>query len=1188
MFSVLSEFIDNKFVAGNEDKELIKVNMRVSKSKFYDPEAFKNANFNYIIDKLNRNELTTDPSNNLQVIKAYNVIYNDGDWTFPRDFDNTKYGEQAEALMSLYTEQWIEELQLNNFNDFYTFQFIPTTFPNRKGGFHSFIYVSENVTIEKRLEMYNSIKRKLIDSDDFNALIPMFTFERGADPETAIRSNTFYEKLFDPSPLKSCQCLIPFAQKDATSRRYKLVDTTFNTSDVPYYFVIPVQHKEYMEINNEEITTNETKVYDDNNEELDDLLNKIKQDNKESFGDLGRVGKITAKFMLSLRYLSPNHVFWTKLADHDTKLKQITRDLIGFILINYFIEKNGRQPKNDRGQFFEAIARILHPLLRMTTINNNDTTTERDKFASLYHNIRDYYSKYTDLKNNDEDGLYSDRNVAFWKMYVGLSARKKKELELDERDALNSIKYYFQKYFGNWFKFLTETLLAGMTDEIRPFKEVFSSLEDARENVVFDDVMREQPNVNNKANLDDSFYIKTLRCWCRMFIIEGIYDTKSIQETIRSILSAFCRYYIWYSKPIQGNARIFIYNIRQTKSLCQYPYNQWITDSQDGDLLKDWIKTLYLAIIKPELLTINLPSGIKPILENLRIAELVDGGCWERMIKPLNNFDKDMDTAYKNIISSFAQERFDPPEELNTVSSPWFPMRNGLLRFLNNGEVRMSYNNHNHFMCAYTNVVWDDNYNYDCEEYKRVKLMWEQIFPDKKERDYNLSLFASSLNGEILKDALVIQVGNGADGKTVSNNAIMCMLGSEGLNAFARLEENGKSNFVLNPAGLGTTMKTEALLTSNASGHDSGREIMLNNKRFCTVQEPDTRVSNNKLNCSKVKEILSGTTITAREIHKKAECFQPNAVLTMQTNIPPGYTEDTEGLRRRVCVVYYRSQFVSELQRGERYKNLEFQFKAEPELSRKLESDPKYWQAIFYSLLPYAKDLAKRRILSLSNIPRPKTISRETMASFIKSNGIVGWLLNNVSEYPGHVMTVEDLRARIEEADRQSINARDGSLFDLPPKSTMSAKNDAIYKQINQTYLGRIYKLRKDKYRIKKRTDNDYTPDVKPEDINENESIPEMKIDERDDWIISNYFEPKAVKNFNSSKNNKFLDLFIVGVRFSSEIPEDDDEDKDSTGLNTDDENNETETNETETTDTNETNETDEVGGVSDAGEFVD
>ena len=753
ILSALVEFIDNNAVGEDEDKELIKVNTRFTPAKYYDADEIKMAVFNYIINKEKIGDCLTDVKNNFQFIKAMNVLYIDADWTFPRKLNESRYEMMTIELMSLVLDKWIDELELNNFDDhdYYYFEFIPNEFPQYKGGFHCYIYINQNITIEQRQEMYNNVKRKITHDENYVKLYEMFQFAPGEDPKEAMISETFYNKLFDKQPLMSCQVLFPYAQKDSGSRKYKLIDKTFDSSRPPDFFVIPIQHKEYMNIHDEQIITNETKVYDDNNDELDEMLNKLKQNNKIEFKILGRVGIMTANFMTSLRYLSKNHTFWKRLADHDQKLKYIIRDVIGFILVNYFIEHRGDAPDNTNGAFYEAITRIMLPLLKMTTINNNEKT-ERDKFGSLYRNIRDYYSKYTDfaVHDNGKNSLYCVSHQAFWREYLAMSQRERAALAPEDFAKLTRIKYIFQKCYSNWFRFLTETLLAGMTDEIRPFKEVKFEMDDPRDGVVFDEVMKEQPSVNNRARIEDTFYIKTIRLWCRMFIVEEIYNTKSIQEAIRSILTALCRYFIWYSKSQTGNIRLYLYNIRQTKSLCSYPYNQWLLDSKDGDLLKDWIKTIYLTFLKPELLTINLSQGIKPILDNLKVAGIVDNVALERNIKPLNNFDKDMETSYKNIISSFAQEYNNPPKELNPVSAPWFPMRNGLLEFVDDGNVRFHDENYTRFMNVYTNIIYDEKYDYNSDEFKKIQTMWEQIFPIKEERDYCLSIFVFSFWGDVV------------------------------------------------------------------------------------------------------------------------------------------------------------------------------------------------------------------------------------------------------------------------------------------------------------------------------------------------------------------------------------------------------------------------------------------------------
>lgn len=1134
----LTNFIDEKCVPEDEDKELIKINTRYTKAKYYDSEELKFAVFNYIINKERADDDLTDINNNFQVIKAMNVLYHDGDWIWRNGINSARYDSLATELMDLYMNSWCDELRANNFDNNYYFEFIPNEYPNKKGGFHVFIYVDRNVSVEKRIEMYNNVKNKLIHSDEFIKCAEMFQFAPKEDPEQAIQSNTFYEKLFDPQPLKSCQCLIPFAQKDHSSRRYKLIDKSFDSSNVPDYFVIPIQHRQYeVSIEDSIGTVNETKIYDDGNEDLDEMLNKLKQTEKFEFKDLGRVGKITAEFMLSLRYLSKKHMFWQKLKEHDTKLKKITRDLIGFILVNHFIEKRGDAPKNDRGQFYESIARILHPLLKLTVINTNENT-ERDKFSSLYNNIKNYYDKYTDVscdpQHNNNGGLFSNTHAAFWREYLTMSPREKHALDPESFKKLTTIKYYFQKYYSNWFRFLKEMLLDGMTDEIRPFEETSVLTDDPREGVVFDQVMKEQPSVNNKARIEDSFYIKTFRKWCRMFIVEEVYNTKSIQEAIRSILTAFCRYYIWYSKNQAGNERLYVYNIRQTKMLLSYPYNQWLLDGKDGDLLKDWIKTMYLTFLKPELLTINIAVSIKPILDNLKVAEIVDNVALERNIKPLGDFDKGMDNAYKNIISSFATEHNDPPKELNPVSSSWFPMRNGLLEFVENGEVHFHVNNLSRFMNAYTNIIWDEKYNYNCDEFKKVQTMWEQIFPIKEERDYCLAVFASSMNGMILKDVLIIQYGEGGDGKTVSNNAIMGMLGCDGFTSFSNIEENGKNNYVENPSGLATTMKTETILVSQKSNHDEGGIVMMKNKRFCTVQEPDPNLSNGYLNCSRIKEILSGTTVTARQIYKAAESFTPNSVLTLQTNVLLGYSEDTDAIRRRITVVPYRSKFTTQIQ-GDKYDTLKYKFAADPQLSLNLVQNPKYWQALFYSLLPYAKQLTKQRVKALSDIVRPRSIINETNKSFMRSNGLVGWLATNVKESPGHIICVSRFRKVIEDANTNEIICKRGPI--LNGKKPHEKANE-IFAQIGQTYMGRVYRLKSKYYNESRSALKDNTIDEQTiNDSVERDGKTKMEVQNE---IIRNWFKPNAINNLSFSRLMEKNDLFIVGYQFASEMSEED------------------------------------------------
>ena len=546
--------------------------------------------------------------------------------------------------------------------------------------------------------------------------------------------------------------------------------------------------------------------------------------------------------------------------------------------------------------------------------------------------------------------------------------------------------------------------------------------------------------------------------------------------------------------------------------MSKYPYNQWLLDKQDGECLKTWIKSIYLLVIKPELLTINKIVGLIPFLENLQNAGLIDGGLCTKMIKPLSNFDQDMEKMYKNILSAFAQERWDPPKELDPVSSPFFPMRNGLLEFLENGDTKMHYDNHSRFMTVYTNIIWCDEYDYGCNEFKVVKTMWEQIFPIKEERDYSLSIFASSLTGMILKDMLIIMYGTGGDGKTVSNNAMLSMLGSDGITSHTPIEENGKREYAENPCGMGTTMKTETILVSNKSNHDSGGIVQLMNKRFCTVQEPDPNLSGGKLNCARIKEILSGSTITAREIYQKAEAFAPNTIITLQTNILLGYSEDTDAIRRRISVITFRSKFTTAINE-DKFDTLEYKFQANPQLSQELVNNPKYWQALFYSLLPYTKQLIKNRIKAMSDIKRPASIEKATIDSFKQSNGLVGWLNKNVMEAPGHVIRVPELVHIIIEAHNAEKTTNGGLLS----SNKMKERVQEIHSQLIGTYMGKIYKVRDEFYNVR-RTDLKAGFSVVCEEGDTNERI------------IEKYFEQYAVNTLERAALPSKEDLYIIGI----------------------------------------------------------
>ena len=1267
----LYKFIDNNSIPNDENTELIELNTRRGMDKFMSEENFTAAYIKYIKNKYTTNagnELLTDKLNNLQAMRAFNVLYLDGDMTFKDSVDKLEYSNISIQMANNLLDYWCSELIDYHFDNYYYFIFIPNEFPKNKGGFHIFIFCNKIVPNELRLNMYNNIKLSMCEQEYqlyCNSI-------NGIENQNDFKTN--YEKIFDFGPLKTATLLLPFAQKDRSARTYKLYSTTFNYDTPQSWFVIPTVHrlreslndgnggnilesnvstlngnvrdlrmdrlnkeKQQQSNNNEKtkskkvtnansqkpitmkqksinanvnvdenvnanidenenvdginnvnvnsVNAEEEDIGDidnetwfnsssiassDNNEEeeqadnsplsllltakrfkdltdinteastrpiipeskiapsvsiesieeINETINLLMQDiDKQSystFDNLGTVGRVVAEFMSSLIYLSPKHIFWNKLANNNERLSLIISPLIKFIYTNCFIENQGYLPDNKNNIFVHSLTKIMLPLLKMTTRNCNEKT-QRDTYASCYSHINTYFNTYARIQD------FTTEIQSFWKEYCNLNEKDKKKLSPEGIKLLNKTKLLFQKMIKPWITFIKDIIIAGMTDEIRPFKQRLIETDDPRRDVTFQSVMPKQASVNNNAAIEESFYTKTLRCWCTMFLYVETYSNTVLTESIRSILTAFSRYFIWYNKSISGNASLYIYNIKQTNMLSKYPYNQWLLDTCDGDCLRTWIKSLYLQFIKPELVTENKEFGIVPMLKNLGRAQLIEQTC-VKQIKPFANFDQDMEKMYKNIISAFAQEHWDPPKEFDVASSNFFPMRNGILEFLDDGSVQMHYNNHSRFMNAYTNIIWSDNYNTDCTEFKKIQNMWREIFPDQEERDYSLKLFSSTLTGAILKDMFIIPYGTGGDGKTMSQTALLCVLGAEGLNSKVPIEEDGKIEYVENPNGLGTTMKTETVLVSNKSNHDSGGISQLKDKRFCTVQEPDPNLSGGKLNCARIKEILSGAPLTAREIYKKAEAFTPNCLITLQTNLLLAYTEDTDAIRRRVTVIPYRSKFTTEINKDKMTK-LQYKFKADPQLGRDLVNNASYWQALFYTLLPYTRDLIRSSIKALSDIKRPNSIIKATNESFAHSNGLVGWINNKITRREGHALCITDLVSLILE-DHNMERTKNGGILS---SNNARERQIEIWSQLMGTFMGRIYKL-KDCFYNKRKTD--FKPGFSRITITE---------DDTDDTLIEKYFDEFAVNSLERSDLPNKDDMYIVGFAIKSNQDEGDD-----------------------------------------------
>lgn len=1140
---------------GDGVKPLIDLNSTWGPATYYDPDAFNTFYINLMCEKMKANSLVTDKFNHWQVNSAANVIYLDGDWHFKPNIKSSEYEEICLELATEYMSVWVDEVEGHNLTVNYQLVFLPETYPNAKGGFHCFIYTDEPVTVQVRQDIYKNIKTTFVDvlEETYKDYI-----ERKKNTDTFV---SMYESLFDTGPLYSLQALLPFAEKVNASRHYKLVSHDgFDPLDPPTTFILPVVPKSSkyndigedvdIEINIDVMLTAEAQKID-----IDPIFEKIfranEQERKKKQVVLGKVGKLTLDFVWRLIYLNNEHFLWKNLADNAFKTRFLNT-LINFVYANYFIEKRGKHMADSEKQdFISSIIYAVLPLMRRT-LKTIGEDTKRATWESLKGHVEWFLTRALS-GNNKTDPIFDEDQRRFWDGYCNMSLKEKKKMPVEDIQKLEGIKQRYQNIVSAWTKFITDIVMHGITDEIVPFKEIDKDNFDpanfnAREGVTFDEVLPRQPNVDKTiVTIDESFYVETMRIWTLMFMFVEYYNSNSITETIRSIISTFTRYYIWTQKEINGTNSIYIYNIHQTQMLTAFPYNQWIVDV-DGESVKAWIKTIYLQFIKKELQTINKCRRLMPFLSNLSNAGIPISDAIGINVKPLPNFDSDMDRVYKNILSAFTQERYAPPRELSICNDPYFPMRNGLLEFRANGSVVFHRDNHDKFINAHTNVEWVDDY-YDLltaipvytktadgkdgapatprdhmiveiqSAYEAVNNMLKQIYPYDDEREYAMKIYSSVLHGIGQRDQFVIQYGTGGDGKTTMNNLVNSMLGVEGSTGSIQIQENGKTVYIQNPRGLATSMKTETVLVSKANGHDEGGIIQLKDKRFCSVQEPDPALSGGKLNCARIKDMTGGTQVTGRKIYKGAEAFVPNCLITLQTNFIPGYSEDSDATRRRLVVMPFRSKFCTKVN-SDRLRNLEFCHWANPMLNHMLTTNPRYWQAFFYILLPFAQSTIRDSQLPLSNIERPVSIIEATNDSFSRSNGIVGWINKNIYKCAGHLIQISELVGIIIQEHSNTVKLNGGLLLS---KGRCSQMNE-VYQQLGSTYTGSIFRL-KDCCYIEGHTD------IQDEYKGMNNVMMDAVFEAGygNEEIIAKYFYRHAVENMERSCLVDKSDLYIIG-----------------------------------------------------------
>ena len=835
-------------------------------------------------------------------------------------------------------------------------------------------------------------------------------------------------------------------------------------------------------------------------------------------------GEIWENFVLKRRIINDKDINNLRKSELDTKYNNIISDEVDKLHLEY------EQKKTEKINQYRDSIEMLKKIEMEFKKNKYSKHQEGELQSAKNEFIEDLMEKYERKVNIDLNKLMNKDIKAIKKENED---KKKEELKfpiaedvieqekhlVNEEFIIESIKNNIRECFASWNTFVEKIIMYGIKDEIKPFGKGLDP-KIPRNDTGFEDVMT--PLVNDYDDLNDparEFYVNTIRKWSMMFMYVTLYNSLSLNEAIRATIAAFARYYVWESREAAAESVLYIYNINQTSRLQSFPYNQWLADIPEksslakasGINIKYWFKSMYLNFIKPELTTDYSMQRLKMMLKNTKY--IVDD-VLERKVRPLADFDADIDKMFNNIISSLSQERQVSPKEIMVTDSNFLPLRNGFLEFdAVTGETKFHVNNYHRYMKGFTNIIYEENYNHDNPAFKRISAMWEQIYPIPEERIYMMRLFSSVLHSGATKDQIPVLYGSGSEGKSVICNAITAMLGSEGIGKQGLLTTTLKDGTTMkitieNPLGLATSMKTEAILIPSKGGHDEGGVINLYNKRFCSVQEPNTEVSKNKFNCARLKEITSGSQIDGRNIFKGSRSFIPNCLIPIQTNTQMGYTEDTDAMRRRMSIIIHRSKFITEANK-EKSKRLKYKYNADPSLNSEICNNPSYWQAIFYSLLPHAKELIREKYLPISNIPKPDSVNRSTINSFISSNALIGWFNQNILDGNG-VIHIPELINKVMILHRNSTT---NGILDSRKESDQRTE---IIKQIEGTYLGSIYKLKS----LFKGDETEISKCIL------SSTLPE-------DELINDYFDECAISNIKFSEARNYEDLYIVGYVYN-------------------------------------------------------
>ena len=410
----------------------------------------------------------------------------------------------------------------------------------------------------------------------------------------------------------------------------------------------------------------------------------------------------------------------------------------------------------------------------------------------------------------------------------------------------------------------------------------------------------------------------------------NIFEDKELNKLIMKSLSntpydiALVLYYVYKNK----------FNCTKGKVWYEYDGNIWLQE-----------KVTLRNIISIELTEKydEVKKFYKKILKDSK------GNDYDIIGKKINQIDGQIKslkkTCTKNNIMTEAEDIFysknkDFEEKLN--------LNNNLIGF-NNGiydieKLEFRNGNMNDYISITVGYEYKNEYS---EKINDIIKFFEEIQPDKEEREYLLTYIASTLEGNILEKFHVFS-GKGRNGKTILMDLIKV--------TFGEYYDTNPVSFLTKEQPTASTPRPDI--------------ITIKNKKIMSVSEPESK---DKLNASFIKFLTGNDVVKCRNLYDtKMITFNANVGLILLCNDIPEFDKNDDAIWERCRVIYFPTKFVEINKKNEK--------KIDKELSKKIVE----WKNDFILLLiEYYKKFKKEGINPTEKVMRMTNKQREETDPFM-------------------------------------------------------------------------------------------------------------------------------------------------------------------------------------------------------------